>query len=194
MTIDKNWQKVRLVLIVEGRGYVGDACRGGHPDTGFAQQGPLVTLIPGSLKPITWPTFSTRLVACFSVINQSLNLLCSQTTTWKWFILLVDANKKTNKNNLPHNKSLLLKTTTMNLKKRDWQVESPFQPVASARSSGANQWFFTSVSKEKHYHWYVETIYLVGKKAEYNLKQSKANTFVEVTKKTAKLDLLDHPY
>ena len=26
--------------------------------------------------------------------------------------------------------------------------------------------------------------YLVGKKAEYNLKQSKANTFVEVTKKT----------
>ena len=158
MTIDKNWQKVRLVHIVEGGGYVGDACRGGHPDTGFAQQGPLVTLIPGSLKPITWPTFSTRLVACFSVINQSLYLLCSQTTTWKWFILLVDANKKTNKNNLPHNKSLLLKLTTMNLKKRGWQVESPFQPVASARSSGANRWFFTSVSKEKHYHWYVETI------------------------------------
>ena len=192
MKIDKNWQKVRLVLIVEGGGYVGDACRGGHPVTGFAQQGPLVTLIPGSLKPITWRTFSTRLVACFSVINQSLYLLCSQTTTWKWFILLVDANKKPSKNNLPHNKSLLLKTTTMNLKKRGWQVESPFQPVASARSSGANQWFFTSVSKEKHYRWYVETIqiYLVGKKAEYNLKQSKANTFVEVTN----LDLLDHPY
>ena len=140
MKIDKNWQKVRLVLIVEGGGYVGDACRGGHPDTGFAQQRPLVTLIPGSLKPITWRTFSTRLVACFSVINQSLYLLCSQTTTVKWFILLVDANKKTNKNNLPHNKSLLLKT-------RGWQVESPFQPVALARSSGANEWFCTSVSK-----------------------------------------------
>ena len=184
---------------MEGGGYVGDACRGGHPDTGFAQQRPLVTLIPGSLKPITWRTFSTRLVACFSVINQSLYLLCSQTTTWKWFILLLDANKKPNKNNLPHNKSLVSiknKQTKNEPEETRLAGRKSFQPVASARSSGANQWFFTSVSKENHYHWYVETIqiYLGGKKAEYNLKQSKANTFVEVTKKTANLDLLDHPY